>query len=87
MSWTLHSADRIQVSIKKILNLNEPIEPSEGDDAHTNDFSAPVAPILRDGRPIWKVLVFDVRTLATPHKFVDVRQALTPRRVCIGSRP
>ncbi|KAK5662733.1 hypothetical protein OQA88_6140 [Cercophora sp. LCS_1] len=51
--------DKQIVSIKKILNLNEPVETSETDDTTTSGFLAPVAPILKDGRPIWKVLVFD----------------------------
>ncbi|KAK4453744.1 Sec1-like protein [Podospora aff. communis PSN243] len=51
--------DKQIVSIKKILNLNESLEPSENDDPHGSGFLAPAAPILRDGRPIWKVLVFD----------------------------
>jgi hypothetical protein len=51
---------RIAVSIKKILNLNEAVEPSENDDPHANGLSAPAAPISKDGTPIWKLLVFDV---------------------------
>jgi ABC-type antimicrobial peptide transport system permease subunit len=51
--------DKQIVSIKKILNLNESLEPSENDDPHGSGFLAPTAPILKDGRPIWKVLVFD----------------------------
>ncbi|KAK3944069.1 Sec1-like protein [Diplogelasinospora grovesii] len=46
-------------SIKKILNLNETVEPSENDDAHANGFAAAQAPMMKDGLPIWKVLVFD----------------------------
>lgn len=59
-------ADPETVSIKKILNLNEAVEPTEADDANANgSFLAPAAPILKDGRPIWKVLVFDVSTAAS----------------------
>lgn len=50
----------IAVSIKKILNLNEPLDSSENDDTHSNGFQAPAAPISKDGTPIWKLLVFDV---------------------------
>lgn len=50
----------VQVSIKKILNLNETLEPSENDVHHANGVLAPSAPILKDGTPIWKLLVFDV---------------------------
>lgn len=52
---------KCKVSIKKILNLNDPVESSETDDSHSSSFLAPTAPILKDGRPIWKVLIFDVR--------------------------
>jgi hypothetical protein len=48
------------VSIKKILNLNDPVEPSENDDIASNGLSAPSAPISKDGTPVWKLLVFDV---------------------------
>jgi hypothetical protein len=59
-------ADPETVSIKKILNLNEAVEPTEVEDANANgSFLAPAAPILKDGRPIWKVLVFDVSTTAS----------------------
>ncbi len=51
---------RLPVSIKKILNLNETVEPSESNDPHSNAVSAPSAPISKDGNPIWKLLVFDV---------------------------
>lgn len=51
---------RPTASLKKILNLNAVVEPSEHDDAHANGTLAPSAPILgSDGEPIWKVLVFD----------------------------
>ena len=54
------------MSIKKILNLNDAVESTEADDAHASgSFLAPAAPILKDGRPIWKVLVFDVSISAT----------------------
>ena len=53
-----------EAAIKKILNLNEVVETSETDDASSSGFLAPTAPILKDGLPIWKVLVFDVRTPA-----------------------
>ncbi|KAK3359104.1 Sec1-like protein [Lasiosphaeria hispida] len=51
--------DKQIISIKKILNLNEAVEPSESDDPHADSFLAPSAPILKNGLPIWKVLVFD----------------------------
>lgn len=52
---------RSTASLKKILNLNETIESTDADEAHTaNGLLAPVAPILdAEGNPIWKVLVFD----------------------------
>lgn len=47
-------------SIKKILNLNDSLEPSENEDSHTNGVLASSTPILTaEGEPIWKVLVFD----------------------------
>ncbi|KAK4646657.1 Vesicle trafficking between the ER and Golgi [Podospora bellae-mahoneyi] len=49
--------DKQILSIRKILNLNEALELSEGDEVNANGL--PVAPILKDGTPIWKVLVFD----------------------------
>lgn len=49
--------DKQILSIRKILNLNEAIESSEEDDHNANGL--PVAPIAKDGNPIWKVLVFD----------------------------
>ncbi|KAJ4302301.1 Vesicle trafficking between the ER and Golgi [Collariella sp. IMI 366227] len=51
--------DKQILSIKKILNLNEPLDSSENDDSHSNGFQAPAAPISKDGTPIWKLLVFD----------------------------
>ncbi|PMB71879.1 Protein sly1 [Beauveria bassiana] len=52
--------DRQIASLKKILNLNETVDSSEGEEVHANGLLAPVAPILdADGNPIWKVLVFD----------------------------
>ncbi|KAM3558775.1 hypothetical protein MY1884_003177 [Beauveria asiatica] len=52
--------DRQIASLKKILNLNETVDSSEGDEVLANGLLAPVAPILdADGNPIWKVLVFD----------------------------
>lgn len=48
------------VSIKKILNLNDPVEPNENDDIVSNGLSATSAPISKDGTPVWKLLVFDV---------------------------
>lgn len=69
-------ADPETVSIKKILNLNETVEPTEADDANANgSFLAPAAPILKDGRPIWKVLVFDVST--TTSCFMGGRHCLS----------
>ncbi|KAI0018775.1 sec1 protein [Xylariomycetidae sp. FL0641] len=51
--------DRQIASLKKILNLNEAVEPKDDDDAHANAL-APAGPILTaEGEPIWKVLVFD----------------------------
>jgi hypothetical protein len=49
------------VAIKKLLNLNEPLETTETDDPHSTGFSLP-APITKDGIPIWKLLIFDVST-------------------------
>lgn len=47
-------------SLKKILNLNETVETSDKDEAQAHALLAPVAPILdSEGKPIWKVLVFD----------------------------
>ena len=49
-------------SIKKVLNLNENVEPNEDEDpqAQSNGVLASSAPILTpEGDPIWKVLVFD----------------------------
>ncbi|KAK0636302.1 Sec1-like protein [Bombardia bombarda] len=51
--------DKQILSIKKIFNLNEAVEPSENDDAHANGMLAQAAPITKDGLPIWKVLIFD----------------------------
>lgn len=53
--------DRQIASLKKILNLNEPAESTEGgDNSQTNGFLATATPILdAEGDPIWKVLVFD----------------------------
>ncbi|KAK3296848.1 Sec1-like protein [Chaetomium fimeti] len=51
--------DKQIVSIKKILNLNDSVEPSENDDTPSNGLSAPSAPISKDGTPVWKLLVFD----------------------------
>ncbi|KAM3502857.1 hypothetical protein MY11210_008932 [Beauveria gryllotalpidicola] len=52
--------DRQIASLKKILNLNETVDSSEGEEVLANGLLAPVAPILdADGNPIWKVLVFD----------------------------
>ncbi|KAK3365792.1 Sec1-like protein [Lasiosphaeria ovina] len=51
--------DKQIVSIKKILNLNQAVESGDNDDQNANGFLAPSAPILKDGLPIWKVLVFD----------------------------
>ncbi|PFH60453.1 hypothetical protein XA68_10928 [Ophiocordyceps unilateralis] len=52
--------DRQISSLKKILNLNNTVDSSEGDEAHNNGILAPAGPILdADGNPIWKVLVFD----------------------------
>ena len=49
-----------EASIKKILNLNETVDPSETDEPHANGTVASTAPILTaEGEPIWKVLVFD----------------------------
>ncbi|KAK4121428.1 Sec1-like protein [Parathielavia appendiculata] len=47
------------LSIKKMLNLNEPLESDENDDTHSNGLSVSAAPISKDGTPIWKLLVFD----------------------------
>lgn len=44
------------VSIKKLLNLNQPLEPTDGDDS--NGFQSASAPLLKD-IPTWKILVFD----------------------------
>ncbi|EOO02605.1 putative snare docking complex subunit protein [Phaeoacremonium minimum UCRPA7] len=53
--------DRQIASLRKILNLNEAPESTEGgDDSQTNGFLATATPILdAEGDPIWKVLVFD----------------------------
>ncbi|KAL2196185.1 Sec1-like protein [Corynascus similis CBS 632.67] len=51
--------DKQIVSIKKLLNLNEPYEPNENDDTTSNGLAVPAAPISKDGTPIWKLLVFD----------------------------
>ncbi|KAK4138812.1 Sec1-like protein [Trichocladium antarcticum] len=51
--------DKQIVSIKKILNLNESVEASENDDPHSSGLAPPAAPILKDGTPIWKLLIFD----------------------------
>ena len=67
---------RPSVSIKKILNLNETVEPSESNDAHSNATSAPSAPISKDGNPIWKLLVFDVSsTRGFPPVTTDVARS------------
>jgi hypothetical protein len=50
----------MSVSIKKILNLNEPLEAGENNEASSNGLSVTSAPISKDGTPIWKLLVFDV---------------------------
>jgi hypothetical protein len=52
------------VSIKKILNLNEPLEAGENDDLSSNGLSVTSAPISKDGTPIWKLLVFDVSNIS-----------------------
>lgn len=44
------------MSIKKLLNLNEPLEPTDGDDS--SGFQSASAPLLKD-IPTWKILVFD----------------------------
>ncbi|KAK3327413.1 Sec1-like protein [Cercophora scortea] len=49
--------DKQILSIKKILNLNEPVD--ENTETHGSGSLAPAGPILKDGLPIWKVLVFD----------------------------
>ncbi|KAI0151447.1 Sec1 family protein [Pestalotiopsis sp. NC0098] len=52
--------DRQIASLKKILNLNDPVDQKDDDDTHTNGTSAAAASLLTsDGEPIWKVLVFD----------------------------
>jgi sec1 family domain-containing protein 1 len=52
--------DRQISSLKRILNLNEPVEQREEEDAHANSALAPAGPILTaNGEPVWKVLVFD----------------------------
>lgn len=52
--------DRQVASLKKILNLNQAIDPWEDDEPHANGTLAPAGPILTsDGESIWKVLVFD----------------------------
>ncbi|KAK3956975.1 Sec1-like protein [Pseudoneurospora amorphoporcata] len=48
--------DKQILSIKKLLNLNEPLEPTDGDDS--NGFQSASAPLLKD-IPTWKILVFD----------------------------
>ncbi|KAL2118459.1 hypothetical protein VTJ04DRAFT_8119 [Mycothermus thermophilus] len=50
--------DKQVFAIKKLLNLNEPLETTETDDPHSTGFSLP-APITKDGIPIWKLLIFD----------------------------
>lgn len=56
--------DRQITSLKQVLNLNEPLDQKEENDAHANGL-APAVPILTSqGDPIWKVLVFD--DLGTP---------------------
>lgn len=52
--------DRQISSLKKILNLNDTVEPKEDEEPHANGALAPAGPILTsEGEPIWKVLVFD----------------------------
>ncbi|KAL2157736.1 hypothetical protein VTH06DRAFT_5219 [Thermothelomyces fergusii] len=51
--------DKQIASIKKILNLNEPLETNENDDTPSGGLPAAAAPISKDGIPIWKLLVFD----------------------------
>ncbi|KAL2152587.1 hypothetical protein VTH82DRAFT_5771 [Thermothelomyces myriococcoides] len=51
--------DKQIASIKKILNLNEPLEANENEDTSASSLPVPTAPISKDGTPVWKLLVFD----------------------------
>ncbi|KAL1878806.1 hypothetical protein VTK73DRAFT_7563 [Phialemonium thermophilum] len=52
--------DRQIASIKRILNLNDAVDETEGDEPHADGTLSATVPILTsEGEPIWKVLVFD----------------------------
>ncbi|ETS81087.1 hypothetical protein PFICI_06089 [Pestalotiopsis fici W106-1] len=52
--------DRQIASLKKILNLNDPVDQKDDDDLHANGASGAAASLVTsEGEPIWKVLVFD----------------------------
>ena len=51
--------DRQIASIKRVLNLNEPLDQKDENDAHANGLAPAGAILTSQGEPIWKVLVFD----------------------------
>ncbi|KAF3023637.1 Vesicle trafficking between the ER and Golgi [Neopestalotiopsis sp. 37M] len=51
--------DRQIASLKKILNLNDPVDQNDTDDLANGAASTSASLVTSEGEPIWKVLVFD----------------------------